>query len=78
MRGYEGFQGGHKRIQEVTGSYRWLKGATSGYRVTGNYRLVLFISKLFSKILDFIYKTFSIFLFFLKSKIDKILSSQLW
>ena len=60
MRGYEGFQGvtrEYKRLQVV-------KGATSGYRVTGNYKLVLFILKLFSEILDFIYRTFSIFLFF--------------
>ena len=60
---------GSRGLQENTRGYRWLqlvKGATSGYRVTGNYRLVLFILKLFSEILDFIYKTFSIFLFFLK------------
>ena len=58
---------GSRGSQENTRGYSWLqlvKGATRGYRVTGNYRLVLFILKLFSEILDFIYKTFSIFLFF--------------
>ena len=45
-------QGGHKRIQEVTGGYSWLKGATtSGYRVTGNYRFVLFILELLHSLL---------------------------
>ena len=63
--------------------YSWLKGAiTSVYKVTRNYRLVLFILELFSFILHFIYKTFifSIFLFYWKQllNIDKILISQLW
>ena len=76
---------GHKRIQEVTGGggNSWLKGATSGYRVTtGNYRLVLFILELLSFILHFIYKTlcFLIFLFYWEQllKINKTLIYQLW
>ena len=49
---------GSRGSQENTRGYRGLQ------LVKGNYRLVLFILKLFSEILDFIYKTFSIFLFF--------------
>ena len=66
-----------------TEGYSWLKWAnTGGYRVTGNYRLVLFILELFSFILHYIYKTirYLIFLFYWKQllKIVKILISQLW
>ena len=46
----------------MTEGYSWLKWAnTGGYRVTGNYRLVLFILELFSFISHFIYKTFHFF-----------------
>ena len=63
-KGLWGVTGDHKRIQEVTEGYSWLKWAnTGGYRVTGNYRLVLFILELFSFILHFIYKTFHFFNF---------------
>ena len=90
LQGVKGVCKGSRASQENTTGYytymegySWLKGAiTSGYRVTRNYRLVLFILELFSFILHFIYKTFnvSIFLFYRKQllNIDKILISQLW
>ena len=63
-KGLWGVTGDHKRIQEVTEGYSWLKGATTGgHRVTENYKLVLFILELFSFILHFIYKTFHFFNF---------------
>ena len=82
-KGSRGSQENTRGYYTYTEGYSWLKGAiTSGYRVTGNYRLVLFILELSSFILHFIYKTFnfSIFLFYRKQllNIDKILISQLW
>ena len=82
-KGSRGSQENTRGYYISTEGYSCLKGAiTSGYRVTGNYRLVLFILELFSFILHFIYKTFnfSIFLFYRKQllNIDKILISQLW
>ena len=82
-KGSRGSQENTRGYYTYTERYSWLKGAiTSGYRVTGNYRLVLFILELFSFILHFIYKTFnfSIFLFYRKQllNIDKILISKLW
>ena len=55
----------HKRIQEVTtGGYSCLKEATSsGYRVTENCWLVLFILELFSFILHFNLQNVSFFNF---------------
>ena len=51
-KGLWGVTGGHKRIQEVTEGYSWLKWAnTGGYRVTGNYRLVLFILENLGKLI---------------------------
>ena len=82
-KGSKGSQENPRGYYTYTEGYSWLKGAiTNGYRVTGNYRLVLFILELFSFILHFIYKTFifSIFLFYQKQllNMDKILISQLW
>ena len=82
-KGSRGSQENTRGYYTYTEGYSWLKGAiTNGYRVTGNYRLVLFILELFSFILHFIYKTFifSIFLFYRKQllNMDKILISQLW
>ena len=82
-KGSRGSQENTRGYYTYTEGYSWLKGAiTSGYRVTGNYRLVLFILELFSFILHFIYKTFnfSTFLFYRKQllNIDKILISELW
>ena len=82
-KGSRGSQENTRGYYTYTEGYSWLKGAIiSGYRVTRNYRLVLFILELFSFILHFIYKmfNFSIFLFYRKQllNIDKILISQLW
>ena len=56
MRDYRGSKEntrGYRGLQLAEGGY-----TTGGHRVTGNYRLVLFILELFSFILHFIYKTF--------------------
>ena len=60
-KGSRGSQENTRGYYTYTEGYSWLKGAiTNGYRVTGNYRLVLFILELFSFILHFIYKTFNV------------------